>query len=141
MTIKDFHKAAIITPEHEVSYAEMMQHIVEYAEKLQKFNNNSVANQQAVADKYAQRIIIFSENREEWIYAFFGIWKQGFIAVPVDATSTVSDLAYIINDCRPSAIWVSENTAEVAKEAIAQVGHTMELMTLGDIKNEGSAPA
>ena len=141
MTIKDFHKAAIITPEHEVSYAEMMQHIVEYAEKLQKFNNNSVANQQAVADKYAQRIIIFSENREEWIYAFFGIWKQGFIAVPVDATSTVSDLAYIINDCRPSAIWVSENTAEMAKEAIAQVGHTMELMTLGDIKNEGSTPA
>ena len=141
MTIKDFHKAAIITPEHEVSYAEMMQHIVEFAEKLQKFNNNSVANQQAVADKYAQRIIIFSENREEWIYAFFGIWKQGFIAVPVDATSTVSDLAYIINDCRPSAIWVSENTAEVAKEAIAQVGHTMELMTLGDIKNEGCAPA
>ena len=141
MTIKDFHKAAIITPEHEVSYAEMMQHIVEYAEKLQKFNNNSVANQQAVADKYAQRIIIFSENREEWIYAFFGIWKQGFIAVPVDATSTVSDLAYIINDCRPSAIWVSENTAEVAEEAIAQVGHTMELMTLGETKNVGSAPA
>ena len=62
MTIKDFHKAAIITPEHEVSYAEMMQHIVEYAEKLQKFNNNSVANQQAVADKYAQRMILVLKN-------------------------------------------------------------------------------
>ena len=57
MTIKDFHKAAIITPEHEVSYAEMMQHIVEYAENLQKFNTSSVASQQAEADKYAKRII------------------------------------------------------------------------------------
>ena len=130
MTIKDFHKAAIITPEHEVSYAEMMQHIIEYAENLQKFNTSSVASQQAEADKYAKRIILFSENREEWVYAFFGIWRAGFIAVPVDATSTANDLAYIINDCKPCGIWVSENTCDVAKEAMAQAGHKMEMMSL-----------
>ena len=130
MTIKDFHKAAIITPEHEVSYAEMMRHIVEYAEKLQKFNTSSVASEQAEADKYAKRIILFSENREEWVYAFFGIWRAGFIAVPVDATSTANDLAYIINDCKPCGIWVSENTCDVAKEAMVQAGHEMEMMSL-----------
>ena len=139
MTIKDFHKAAIITPEHEVSYAEMMQRIVEYAEKLQNITNEA-AGQKGSADKYAERIILFSENREEWIYAFFGIWQKGFIAVPVDATSTVSDLAHIIKDCTPSAIWVSENTAEVAKEAIAQVGHEMALMNLEDKSAGNSQP-
>ena len=138
MTIKDFHKAAIITPEHEVSYAEMMQHIVEYAENLQKFNTSSVASQQAEADKYAKRIILFSENREEWVYAFFGIWRAGFIAVPVDATSTANDLAYIINDCKPCGIWVSENTCDVAKEAMAQAGHKMEMMSL-KIENSNHA--
>ena len=133
MTIKDFHKAAIITPEHEVSYAEMMQCIDEYAEKIRNCCNNTSANQQE--DKYAKRVLLFSENREEWVYAFFGIWHAGLIAVPVDASSTANDLAYIINDCKPSGIWVSENTCGIAEEAMAQVGHKMELL---DLKREGN---
>ena len=133
MTIKDFHKAAIITPEHEVSYAEMMQCIDEYAEKIRNCCNNTSANQQE--DKYAKRVLLFSENREEWVYAFFGIWHTGLIAVPVDASSTANDLAYIINDCKPSGIWVSENTCSIAEEAMAQVGHKMELLNL---KREGN---
>ena len=133
MTIKDFHKAAIITPEHEVSYAEMMQCIDEYAEKIRNCCNNTSANQQE--DKYAKRVLLFSENREEWVYAFFGIWHAGLIAVPVDASSTANDLAYIINDCKPSGIWVSENTCGIAEEAMAQVGHKMELLNL---KKEGN---
>ncbi len=133
MTIKDFHKAAIITPEHEVSYAEMMQCIDEYAEKIRNCCNNTSANQQE--DKYAKRVLLFSENREEWVYAFFGIWHAGLIAVPVDASSTANDLAYIINDCKPSGIWVSENTCSIAEEAMAQVGHKMELLNL---KREGN---
>ena len=133
MTIKDFHKAAIITPEHEVSYAEMMQCIDEYAEKIRNCCNNTSANQQE--DKYAKRVLLFSENREEWVYAFFGIWHAGLIAVPVDASSTANDLAYIINDCKPSGIWVSENTCGIAEEAMAQVGHKMELLNL---KREGN---
>ncbi len=133
MTIKDFHKAAIITPEHEVSYAEMMQCIDEYAEKIRNCCNSTSANQQE--DKYAKRVLLFSENREEWVYAFFGIWHAGLIAVPVDASSTANDLAYIINDCKPSGIWVSENTCSIAEEAMAQVGHKMELLNL---KREGN---
>ena len=133
MTIKDFHKAAIITPEHEVSYAEMMQCIDEYAEKIRNCCNSTSANQQE--DKYAKRVLLFAENREEWVYAFFGIWHAGLIAVPVDASSTANDLAYIINDCKPSGIWVSENTCSIAEEAMAQVGHKMELLNL---KREGN---
>src|SRR5512133_3563319 len=45
-----------------------------------------------------QRIVIFSENRPEWIAALFSIWKKGAIVVPIDVMSSQDDLDYIIGD-------------------------------------------
>lgn len=103
--IKDFHKTAIICGERNVSYTEMLKYIRQYAQ---------VSN-------YEERshVIIFSENREEWIYAFFSVWNKHAIAVPVDASSTDSDLAYIINDCRPAFIWASSKTVATVQQALA----------------------
>lgn len=108
ITIRDYNKAAIITPDSEVSYREMMQNIMAYANMLQEKEDEPF------------KAVILSDNSEEWIYAFFSIWQKGGIAVPVDATSTVSDVAYILRDCRPDYIFVSDARSQLAADAMRE---------------------
>ncbi len=66
-----------------------------------------------------QRIVIFSENRPEWIVALYSIWKKGGIVVPVDVSSSQDDLDYIIHDSNPYAICCSREKSEQVSTAIA----------------------
>lgn len=120
--IKENHNIAIIAGEREVSYRELLCRVDRYAE--------------VSAGKEDEKTLIFSENREGWVYAFFSVWKQRGIAVPVDATSTVSDLAYILNDCRPERIWVSRQTEAVAHEAIAHTGLQVSVLHIDEYECE-----
>ena len=114
--IKDYKKTAIIAGEREVSYAEMLEKIVDYAKRM--------------GVKAGEKTIIFSENREEWVYAFFSVWYSGGIAVPADATSTVEDLRYIINDCRPESVWTSSSRHDIVMEAMEGTGVTPKVLIL-----------
>ena len=78
------------------------------------------------------KCIIFSENREEWIYSLFSIWQKRCIAVPVDATSTVSDLAYILGDCTPECIITSAGNLNTTNEAIKTAGVTTQVVNIED---------
>ena len=104
--IKDFNKIAITAGDHHISYSELLVRIGMFARITPK-------------DKGA-KTVIFSENREGWAYAFFSIWNNKGIAVPVDASSTVHDVAYIINDCQPECIWTSSSKKQEIEEAIAE---------------------
>ena len=102
----DLNKTAIITKEHDVTYSELLQHVAQFARKSPKGKGT--------------KTVIFSENREGWAYSFFSVWLNEGIAVPVDASSTASDVAYILNDCRPDAVWVSKEKEAVLRESLAQ---------------------
>lgn len=102
----DLNKKAIIAKEHDVSYCELLQRVAQFAKKTPKGRQT--------------KTIIFSENREGWAYAFFSVWLNEGIAVPVDASSTAGDVAYILNDCKPDAVWVSKERESVLKEAIEE---------------------
>ena len=103
----DLSKIAIIAGEHNVTYCELLQRVTQFARKTPKGKQT--------------KTVIFSENREGWAYAFFSIWQNEGIAVPVDASSTASDVAYILNDCKPDAVWVSKEREAVFKEAMKEV--------------------
>lgn len=90
---------AIISGERNITYTELLQRIALYSRKSTM--------------KAGERMLIFSENREGWIYAFYSAWANHGIAVPVDASSTVSDVAYIINDCNPVCVWTSREKQAV----------------------------
>lgn len=102
--IKVIDRVAIVTPDTEISYAEMLTNIRRFAAYT--------------PEKKESKTIVFAENSVEWIYSFFSIWQNRGIAIPVDASSTADDVAYIMNDAQPEAIWVSEQTEQVAREAI-----------------------
>lgn len=119
--IKNYDNIAIMSGDKNISYAELNQHIASFA---------TLTPQQKEA-----KTIILSENREGWIYAFFSVWMNHGIAVPVDASSTPSDVAYILNDCRPEFIWTSKEKEQTVKDALAESGLNIPYLLIDDYEN------
>lgn len=116
--IKDFNRIAIMAGEKDITFTELIHNVT------------AVANHLPI--KQGEKCIIFSENREEWIYSVFAIWQKRSIVVPVDATSTVSDLAYILNDCTPECIIVSANCLDTAEKAIKEADAKTKVVSIED---------
>lgn len=116
--IKNRQIPAIIAGEHIVSFPELNQ-------RINLFATHTPSGEGC-------KTIVFSENREGWIYAFFSIWRNGGIAVPVDASSTVSDVAYILNDCKPACMWVSRQNLDTATKAMQEAGMQLQILVIDD---------
>lgn len=119
--IKDFNKTAIVTCQKEISYRSMLQHTDLFAKYTPEGKNC--------------KTIIFAENREGWIYAFFSVWKNGGIAIPVDVSSKAQDLAYILKDSGSTCVWCTNASMNVAREAIAMTGMEVTLLNIDDHEN------
>ncbi|MCU0370969.1 MAG: AMP-binding protein [Bacteroidales bacterium] len=91
-------KTALVTKDQSVSYRLLIRNIQAYAHLIK--------------GKGFQKIAIFSENRPEWIYAFYAAWQNDAIVVPVDFLSSVEDGAYILNDCRPELVFASSGVKQ-----------------------------
>ena len=53
------------------------------------------------------RCLILSENRPYWMMTDIAIMNAGGISVPIFTTYSENDYEYILNDCKPSLIFVS----------------------------------
>jgi long-chain acyl-CoA synthetase len=115
------NKTAIVYKHQNYSYDQLLQYSSCYAECFSK-------------GKQSKRILIYAENSPEWFFTFYGILRCGAIVIPVDVQSTVKELAYIIADCQPDILFVSDNKFETAKQACQTVeGFNGEIMTPKDI--------
>src|SRR5665647_509560 len=70
-----------------------------------------------ISDQGITKIGIYSENRVEWIYAFYAALQCNYIAVPIDYMASAEDVAYIIDDCQPEILFISA----AMEEAYAKV--------------------
>ncbi len=59
--------------------------------------------------KKADRVLLVSENRPEWLIADLAILLNAAITVPNYTTYTVNDFAFTINDCKPAGLIVSSS--------------------------------
>ena len=59
--------------------------------------------------KEGDRCIILSENRPYWLISDIAVMNAGGISVPIFTTYSSNDYEYILNDCKPSLIIVSNN--------------------------------
>ena len=122
----DLEKTAIIAGERNITFGRALQYIDKFAEQVPSGND--------------KRVVVFSENSEGWVYAFFSIWQKGAVAVPVDASSTVSDFSYILRDCTPDAIWTSAHNVPVVEQALVQTGLDIPFHVIEEkMKNEPEA--
>ena len=111
-------KIAIMAGQRCVTYAQMLQRVGVYAAR-QTFAEGA-------------KCIVFAPNSEGWVYAFYAIWMQRGIAVPVDATSTPEDLAYILSDCTPECIWTAHTKLDIVDEAVRLSGVSPEILFVED---------
>jgi long-chain acyl-CoA synthetase len=59
--------------------------------------------------KEGDRCLLVSENRPEWLISDLAIMLSGGITVPAYTTYTEKDYEYLIEDCEPSLVIVSNN--------------------------------
>lgn len=62
------------------------------------------------------RVCILSENRVEYVDAFWAAGKSGIILVPLGTRSTAHELHQILADCRPRCLMYSTRYETLAKE-------------------------
>ena len=122
MFLKDYKKTALILKDHKIDYTHLINQVNSFSKILPSQNLSKVA--------------IFSENRFEWVYAFYSIWMKKAVAVPIDFMSSAEDVAFILNDCKPEVIFYSKTTMDVCEKAIEQLNHKIEKINLDEIKIE-----
>ena len=96
-------RTAVFWKDSEISYADLLAH--------------SAALASLYFSAPGERVVIFSENRPEWISALFSIWRNRCVVVPVDAFSPAAEVAYILRQTKPVALFCSAKTRPLAEEA------------------------
>jgi long-chain acyl-CoA synthetase len=96
-------KKAIISRQGDCTYQQLLQHIQQYA---LLFDNKGYS-----------KVAIYSENRIEWFFTFYAALQNSCIAVPVDFLASAEDVGYILNDCQPELVFISEGMREAYSKA------------------------
>ncbi len=87
------------------------------------------------------RVMIFSENRLEWVYSLYAAWQNKAIVVPVDHLSTSEELAYMVEDCQPAVLTCSTERRPVVLEALKKSKHQPVLLPIEESAPAAQAPA
>lgn len=119
-------RIAIIAGERSISFNQMLQYINNYSQLTPK--------------EKGERTLIFADNSEAWIYAFYSIWANKGIPVPVDASSTVSDVAYIVRDCTPVCIWTNAHKRDTVEKALEEAGSEAQILIIEEYIDYSSLP-
>ena len=74
------------------------------------FNVLKLAGELELIIKNNDRCLLISENRPEWMISDLSIMLANGITVPAYTTYTERDYEYLIDDCKPSIVIVSDET-------------------------------
>ena len=111
-------------PKKKYSWHETYQSITKLSNELKKYVSKG------------DRCLLISENRPEWFISDLSIMLSGSITVPAYTTYAERDYEYIINDCSPSVIFVS-NTEQFnkVKNIIKSKKFIKKLFSFDDLEN------
>lgn len=112
-------KPALITKDQTVTYRSLISNINRFAGLF--------------SGKGYRKIALFSENRPEWIYAFYAAWQNDATVITIDFLSSVEDAAYIINDCRPELIFASLGTKKTWDKMTGKLDYLPEIIFFEDV--------
>ena len=79
------------------TWSEAKLNIFRFSKILKKFINEG------------DRCLLISENRPEWLISDLAIMLAQGITVPAYTTYTENDYEYLIDDCKPAVIIISNN--------------------------------
>lgn len=120
MDITLYDKTAFVWRNDRISYSDFLKHVSYFSTLIPAGSTTKTA--------------VFSENRPEWVYAFYAGWKQGVINVPIDFMASADEVAYILNDCQPEIIFCSDQTRPVLDDAMKQVTFPVTIISFEDLQ-------
>ncbi|MBN2481729.1 MAG: AMP-binding protein [Bacteroidales bacterium] len=112
-------KDAIIGENIRYTYDSVLKNIGAYSDQL--------------GETDGQNVVIFSENRVEWIFALYASWKNNASVIPIDTLSTQEEVEYIISDCRPRVIFCSRDKSGVIHNAVRNTGQNPDVLIFEDL--------
>ena len=95
---EDIFLKSLKRPQKEYSWESVYLNIIKLSEEINKYINKG------------DRCLLVSENRPEWLISDLSIMLSGGITVPAYTTYTERDYEYIIEDCTPSILIISDKT-------------------------------
>jgi long-chain acyl-CoA synthetase len=119
-------KIALVSGGKRLTYSGLWQNINRFASLFSDVNKKNIA--------------IYSENRPEWIYAFYAIWKNNCVAVPIDFMAGKDDVAFILKDSAPEVIICSQEKYETLKEALRLVNYEPRILVFEELDMEDASP-
>lgn len=113
MLIQNRNKVAFKSKNFSFTYAQILNQINYYSTILSEKKGN---------------IIIFSENRPEYVFSLYAAWKNNCTVIPVDYLSTPDEFAYILNDSKPGTILTSAERKEAIEKTIELIDYKPEII-------------
>jgi len=121
MLLADHHKVALTLPGRSLTYAQLLAAAHSYAHLFAAGT---------------ERVLIFSENRPEWIYAFYAAWCNRSTVVPVDHQATIEEITFIARDCQPQVYFCSQERKALLVEVLAGLDYTPQLLVFEELPPE-----
>ena len=99
-------------------------------------NINKLSEEISKHIKKGDRCLLVSENRPEWMISDLSIMLSGGVTVPAYTTYTERDYEYIIDDCTPTIIVISDKIQhEKVKNIISKKNFIKKVIFFENIKN------
>jgi long-chain acyl-CoA synthetase len=96
--------------------------------------NNVSCGLLALGLKKGDRVATISNNRPQWNFIDMGVAQAGIIHVPIYPTISKEEYEYILKDCEPSLIFVSEKGLYDKIKPIAdKVGTVKDVYTINEV--------
>lgn len=119
--LRDYGKAAILCGRRRIDYGQLMAATEASAASLRGLPAGS-------------RVAILGANCPEWAVALEAIWRARLTAVPIDFMSTPKEIAFILGDCAPGAVWCGAESRAKLDEALALLPSAHpQVLSLADI--------
>jgi long-chain acyl-CoA synthetase len=93
---KDIFLESLKEPKKKYSWEDVYLNIIKLSKEISKYINKG------------DRCLLISENRPEWMITDLSIMLSGGITVPAYTTYAERDYEYIIDNCEPSIVFVSD---------------------------------
>ena len=108
----------------------------EYSWEDVYLNINKLSEEISKHIKKGDRCLLISENRPEWLLSDLSIMLSGGVTVPAYTTYTERDYEYIIDDCTPTIIIVSDKTQyQKIKNIISKKNYIKKIIFFENIEN------
>ncbi len=122
--IQNYDKEAIFFAGKSYTYTQLLQYTHLYADLYHSLSTN------------VERVMYYSPNRPEYIFAIYAAFRIKATTIPVDVLSTESELTYMINDSRPQIIYTIPEHKAFVEECVKGVNdpdYTPSVITHDDV--------